>query len=203
MNRNTDITRCPWLGAWAGAEDPIYRDYHDQEWGVPVRDERLLFEMLTLEGAQAGLSWITVLRKRENYRQAFHNFDIEQIACYTDADVARLMANQGIVRNRLKITSTIDNARAWLTQKERHGDCVEFLWSFVPNGQPLQPRRKSMSEIPASTPESDAMSKALKKLGFRFVGTTICYAFMQATGMVNDHTIECFRHAELSKTTRR
>lgn len=188
--------RCAWLGTWAGAADPLYRDYHDNEWGVPLRDERRLFELLTLEGAQAGLSWITILRKRENYRRAFHDFDIERIARYTDADVARLMADEGIVRNRLKITSTVDNARAWLALREREGDCSDYLWNFV-DGAPLQTRRQNMSQVPASTPESDTMSKALKKCGFRFVGTTICYAFMQATGMVNDHTVDCYRHAEL------
>ncbi|PAS98083.1 MAG: DNA-3-methyladenine glycosylase I [Candidatus Dactylopiibacterium carminicum] len=191
--------RCAWLGTWAGAADPLYRVYHDEEWGRPCTDERALFELLTLEGAQAGLAWITVLRKRENYRRLFLGFDIEHVAAMTDADVEQLMQDAGIIRNRAKITSTIDNARAWLTLREAQGDVVAWLWSFV-GGQPHQNRWQSMQQVPARTAESDAMSKALKKAGFRFVGSTICYAFMQATGMVNDHTVDCFCHAEAADT---
>ncbi|MBS1208853.1 MAG: DNA-3-methyladenine glycosylase [Proteobacteria bacterium] len=189
--------RCAWLGTWAGAADPLYRQYHDEEWGVPLRDATRLFEMLTLEGAQAGLAWITILKKRAAYRQAFDGFDIARIARYDEADFNRLMANPGIVRNRLKITSTIDNARAWLALEAEAGNVPAWLWQFV-GGHPRQNGWHSMQEVPASTPESDAMSKALKKRGFRFVGSTICYAFMQATGMVNDHTLDCYRHTELT-----
>lgn len=196
MNIPVDPCRCAWLGTWAGAADPLYRNYHDAEWGVPLRDETRLFELLTLEGAQAGLAWITILKKRENYRRAFDDFDIERIADYGEADLERLLSDPGIVRNRLKISSTIDNARAWLRLRHSHGDCVDYLWSFV-GGVPIQNQWRNMADIPASTAQSDAMSKALKKLGFRFVGTTICYAFMQATGMVNDHTVDCYRHAQL------
>lgn len=188
--------RCAWLGKWATTEDSLYRCYHDEEWGVPVRDSRHLFEMLTLEAAQAGLSWITVLRKRENYRAAFHDYDIKRIATYDERDLARLLANPGLIRNRLKLSATISNAQAWLAYENKTGSCAELLWSFV-NGQALQPNRTDIGTIPAQTSESLAMSKALKKLGFRFVGSTICYAFMQAAGMVNDHTLDCFRHPQL------
>lgn len=184
-------TRCAWVG-----QDPLYLAYHDQEWGVPLRDPRRLFEFLILEGAQAGLAWITILRKRENYRRAFADFDLERIARYGDAERARLLADAGIVRNRLKIDAAIGNARAWLQLLERGEDPVALLWDFV-GGAPRHNRWTSLAEVPASTPESDAMSRALKKLGFKFVGSTICYAFMQATGMVNDHTVSCFRHREL------
>ncbi len=190
--------RCAWLGTWAGAADPLYRTYHDAEWGVAQRDPVRLFEMLTLEGAQAGLAWITILKKRASYGRAFEGFDVRRIARYTDADIERLMQDAGIVRNRLKITATIDNARAWLALEAEVGDVPAWLWSFV-SGSPRQNAWRGMGEIPASTPESDAMSKALKKRGFRFVGSTICYAFMQATGMVNDHTVDCYRYAELSQ----
>ena len=189
--------RCAWLGTWAGAADPLYRAYHDEEWGRPQRDPVRLFELLTLEGAQAGLAWITILKKRANYDAAFDGFDVRKIAAYTDADFARLMANPGIVRNRLKIGSAISNAQAWLALEAETGDVPAWLWQFV-GGQPRQNQWRAMSEIPASTPESDAMSKALKKRGFRFVGSTICYAFMQATGMVNDHTVDCYCHRELA-----
>jgi len=189
--------RCAWLGTWAGAADPLYRQYHDEEWGVPLHEATRLFEMLTLEGAQAGLAWITILKKRAAYRQAFNNFDIARIARYDETDFNRLMTNASIVRNRLKISATIDNARAWLRLEAEVGDVPAWLWQFV-EGLPHQNARRGMNDIPSSTPESDAMSKALKKQGFRFVGNTICYAFMQATGMVNDHTMDCYRYAELA-----
>ncbi len=186
-------TRCAWCSA-----DPLYRAYHDAEWGVPLHDERALFELLTLEGAQAGLSWFTILKKRENYRHAFDNFDAERIARYTDADVARLMADTGIVRNRLKIESTITNARATLALLEAGGGLDAYFWKFV-EGQPIINAPADPSQVPASTPLSDTISKSLKKRGFRFVGSTVMYAHMQAMGMVNDHTIDCFRLAELTR----
>ena len=182
--------RCPWCG-----NDPLYQAYHDQEWGVPLHDDIRLFEMLTLEGAQAGLSWITVLRKRERYRRAFAGFDPHKVALFNDDDVARLLADPGIIRNRLKVASTVSNARAVLEVQKRYGSLDSYLWSFV-DGEPVRNEWRAMSEIPASTPLSDNMSKELKKLGFRFVGSTICYAFMQATGMVNDHLVGCQRHRE-------
>jgi DNA-3-methyladenine glycosylase I len=182
---------------WAGREPNIA--YHDTEWGVPVFDDRVLFEFITLEGAQAGLSWETILNKRAAYRDAFCGFDPAGVAAFTPADVERLLQNPGIVRNRLKVESTISNAAAFLQVCETQGDFSSFIWRFV-NGEPLINNRKSLSEVPASTPESDAMSRELKKLGFRFVGTTICYAFMQAVGMVNDHTVDCFRFNELTRS---
>jgi DNA-3-methyladenine glycosylase I len=182
------IVRCDWCGS-----DPLYRAYHDHEWGVPLHDERRLFEMLTLEGAQAGLSWLTILRKREGYRRAFAGFDPQTVAGFGDADVARLLADPGIVRNRLKIASTISNARSVLDVQARYGSLDAFLWGFV-DGVPLRNSWRTMSEIPASTPLSDLISKELKRRGFRFVGSTVCYAFMQATGMVNDHLTGCFRY---------
>lgn len=193
MSQEDSCIRCAWLGKWATAEDAIYRNYHDQEWGIPCHDERALFELLCLEAAQAGLSWITVLKKRENYRQAFDGFDIERIAAYDESDFERLMGNSGIIRNRAKIRATIGNACAWRTLREREGSVPDFLWSFMPNA-PFIRSPAGLSEIPACTAESDAMSKALLKAGFKFVGSTICYAFMQASGMVNDHTTDCFRH---------
>lgn len=180
--------RCAWCGT-----DPLYMDYHDKEWGTPLYDNQKLFEFLILEGAQAGLSWITVLRKRENYRKAFDNFIPEKIARYSDAKKAKLLLNEGIIRNRLKVDSTIKNAQAYLAMQKNGEDFSEFLWSFV-GGKPIQNKWTSLSQIPASTPESDAMSKALKQKGFNFVGSTICYAFMQATGMVNDHVLSCHRY---------
>ena len=180
---------------WPKSELDI--EYHDREWGVPEHDDRALFELLTLEGAQAGLSWSTILRKRDAYREAFANFDAERVARFTPARVNKLLANEGIVRNRLKIVSTITNARAFLEVVEKEGAFDRYLWRFV-GGQPIQGHRDSFVKIPATTPESDALSKDLKKRGFRFVGSTICYAFMQATGMVNDHTVDCFRYRELS-----
>jgi len=181
-------TRCSWCG-----DDPLYVKYHDEEWGKPCHDERMLFELLILEGAQAGLSWITVLRKRENYRAAFDNFDVEKIARYTEADVERLMANPGIVRNRLKINSVITNARAYLKLREEFGGLDPYLWSLV-EYKPLQPKLKRLHGIPAKTVYSDRLSKDLSKRGFKFVGSTICYAYMQATGMTNDHVTDCPQH---------
>ncbi|MSO19700.1 MAG: DNA-3-methyladenine glycosylase I [Acidobacteria bacterium] len=169
-------------------------EYHDREWGVPIHDDLLLFEFLILEGAQAGLSWQTVLNKREEYRRAFHSFNPQRIAQYGAVDAARLMGNPGIIRNRLKISATISNAQAFLRVLDETGSFNEYLWQFV-GGQPIQHSFTSMKQVPATSPESDAMSKALMKRGFRFVGSTICYAFMQATGMVNDHTTDCFRQS--------
>lgn len=188
MVADTPLVRCAWCGA-----DPLYQAYHDTEWGVPLHDDRALFELLTLEGAQAGLSWLTVLKKREGYREAFAGFDPAIVARFTEADQARLMANPGIVRNRLKISSTIDNARAFLAIQAEFGSFDAWLWRFV-DGQPIQNRLASLADAQASTPLSDALSKALKQRGFRFVGSTICYAFMQAAGLVNDHTTDCFCH---------
>ncbi len=186
-------TRCAWCGA-----DPLYIAYHDEEWGVPVHGDRRLFEMLTLEGAQAGLSWLTILRKRENYRRAFHAFDFERIARYSARDIQRLMNDPGIVRNRLKIESTIRNARATLAVREEFGTLDEFLWRHV-DGAPRRNQWKSLADLPARTEQSDAMSKDLKRRGFNFVGSTICYAFMQAVGMVNDHVTDCFRYREITQ----
>lgn len=185
-------TRC----TWAPAADALYIRYHDEEWGVPVHDDRLLFEFLILEGAQAGLSWRTILNKRDNYRKAFDNFDAEKIARYTPAKVAKLLGNEGIIRNRLKIASTIVNAQAFLKVRDEFGSFDAYQWQFV-GGKPIVNHRKSTREIPAKTKESDAMSKDLIQRGFKFVGSTICYAHMQAVGMVNDHLVTCFRHKEL------
>jgi len=171
--------------------------YHDEEWGVPSRDDRHLFEMLVLEGAQAGLSWSTILHKREGYRKAFEGFDAERVARFGERDVERLLADPGIVRNRLKVTAAIDNARATLAVQEERGSLADYLWEFV-GGEPIVGRFRELGQIPAETDESRAMSKDLKRRGFRFVGPTICYAFMQATGMVNDHVTDCFRFAELA-----
>jgi DNA-3-methyladenine glycosylase I len=187
-----NIRRCAWCG-----EDPLYRSYHDTEWGVPLHDDRALFEFLVLEGAQAGLSWITVLRKRENYRAAFDGFDVARIARYDAGKIATLLQDPGIVRNRLKVEATVNNARRFLEVQSEFGSFDGFVWQFV-DGRPRQNKWCSIAEVPASTPESDAMSKELKRRGFKFVGSTICYAHMQATGMVNDHTTDCFRHKELS-----
>ncbi|MFN3882339.1 MAG: DNA-3-methyladenine glycosylase I [Nitrincola lacisaponensis] len=184
------MKRCGWC-----SDDPLYIAYHDQEWGVPVYDDRHLFEMLILEGAQAGLSWITILRKREAYREAFHQFDVERVAAYTDADIERLLANPGIVRNRLKIEAAIRNARGVLAIQAEEGSLSDYLWQFV-GGQPIRNHWPDLKSIPAQTPESTNMSRALKKRGFNFVGPTICYAFMQAVGMVNDHEQSCFRYQQ-------
>ncbi|HEY2856144.1 MAG TPA: DNA-3-methyladenine glycosylase I [Gemmatimonadaceae bacterium] len=181
--------------AWPRTELDI--EYHDREWGVPEHDDRALFELLTLEGAQAGLSWSTILKKRTAYREAFTNFDVARVARFTPARVAKLLMNPGIVRNRLKIESTISNARAFLKVAEQEGSFDAYIWRFV-GGKPLQPRRLAHRDIPATTDQSDEMSADLRRRGFRFVGSTICYAFMQASGMVNDHTTDCFRYPELS-----
>lgn len=181
--------------AWAG-DDPLMRRYHDEEWGVPVHDDRRLFEFLTLEGAQAGLSWSTILRKRENYREAFAGFDPARVARFDSRRRASLMTNAGIVRNRLKIESTVSNARAFLKVRKEFGSFDDYIWRFV-DGKPIQGRRRALRAIPARTPESDALSADLRKRGFRFVGSTIMYAFMQAVGMVNDHEVSCFRHKEI------
>ncbi len=185
--------RCAWCGT-----DPLYVAYHDDEWGVPVHDDRHLFEMLVLEGAQAGLSWLTILRKRESYRKAFDGFDVEAVARYSEADAARLLADPGIVRNRLKIASAIRNARCVLDLQDKHGSLDAFLWRYV-DGESVQNTWCSLAEMPAITAQSDRMSRDLKRLGFNFVGSTICYAFMQSVGMVNDHVVGCFRHAEIRR----
>jgi DNA-3-methyladenine glycosylase I len=187
----TTVKRCDWVGA-----DPLYLAYHDQEWGVPLHDDRRLFEMLILEGAQAGLSWITILRKRDSYRQAFDNFEAAKIAVYDERKIETLLANPGIVRNRRKVEAAILNARAFLAVQREFGTFDAYIWQFV-GGQPRQNGWRSLAEIPAQTPESEAMSKDLLKRGFKFVGPTICYAFMQATGLVNDHTVDCFRYKEM------
>lgn len=183
--------RCAWPG-----DDPLYRAYHDEEWGVPLHDDRRLFEFLILEGAQAGLSWITILRKRENYRAAFDGFDAAHIARYDAGKIASLLQNPGIVRNRLKVAAAVTNAQKFLDVQDEFGSFDAFIWRFV-DGEPKQNKWRSLADIPASTPESDAMSKELRQRGFKFVGSTICYAHMQATGMVNDHTTDCYRHKEL------
>jgi len=185
------VKRCAWCG-----DDPLYQAYHDDEWGVPSHDDRHLFEMLILEGAQAGLSWITVLRKRANYRAVFDAFDPERIARYDDAKVAALLADPGIVRNRAKVAATIGNARAYLKLRDAGLTLDALVWDFV-DGRAVQNRWKSIKEAPASTPVSDALSRELIQRGFKFVGSTICYAYMQAIGMVNDHTVDCFRHREV------
>ena len=185
------MKRCEWSGG-----DPLYIDYHDNEWGVPQHDDQKLFEMLILEGAQAGLSWITILRKRENYRAAFDGFDPEKIARYDEAKFEELMNNAGIVRNRLKIRAAITNAQTYLSIVESHDSFDSYIWQFV-DGQPIINQWKALADMPAETTESKLMSKTLKKAGFKFVGSTICYAFMQATGMVNDHTTDCFRYDTL------
>jgi DNA-3-methyladenine glycosylase I len=183
----TSRIRCHWA-----ADGELMQSYHDTEWGVPVHDDRALFEFLCLEGAQAGLSWRTVLQKRDNYRRAFHHFDITRVGAMKDRELEKLLLDPGLIRNRLKITAARDNARVALEVIDEFGSLDAYLWSFV-NGKSIQNRRQSKGDVPASTPVSDTMSKHLKKRGFRFVGTTICYAFMQATGMVNDHVTECFR----------
>jgi DNA-3-methyladenine glycosylase I len=188
-----ETVRCPWVDL----SKPLYVEYHDTEWGVPVRDDRRMFEFLLLEGAQAGLSWYTVLSKRENYRAAFDGFDPERIARYDRRRVEKLMANPGIIRNRPKIEAAIGNARAWLALQDELGSFSDYLWGFV-GGRPIQHRLRSHADYKPTSPESDALSKDLKKRGFRFVGSTIVYAHMQATGMVNDHVTGCFRHAPLS-----
>ena len=184
--------RCPW-----GDSDPLYTLYHDREWGVPAHDDRKLFEMLCLEGAQAGLSWITILKKRENYRKAFNNFDAKKIAKYDSRKIKQLLNDDGIVRNRLKIEACILNARAFLEVQKEFGSFDNYIWQFV-GGKTIINEWKSLKQIPAMTNESDALSKDLKMRGFKFVGSTICYAHMQACGLVNDHVVDCFRYKELS-----
>jgi DNA-3-methyladenine glycosylase I len=188
--------RCAWCGS-----DPLYLKYHDFEWGTPLHDDRRLLEFLILEGAQAGLSWLTILKRRANYRRAFHGFDPQIIAAYSPADVQRLLADSGIIRNRLKIESAIRNARCALRATEEFSSFDAFIWHYV-DGRPIQNGWRSLAELPATTEKSDAISKDLKKRGFNFVGSTICYAFMQAIGMVNDHVVDCFRYDELKKTRR-
>jgi DNA-3-methyladenine glycosylase I len=183
--------RCLWAGT-----DPIYLNYHDTEWGVPLHDDRALFELLTLEGAQAGLSWLTVLKKRESYREAFDNFDIRRVAQYDGKKIAALLNNAGIIRNKLKVNATVKNAQATLALQEEFGTFDAYLWHFA-GGRPIQGNRRD-ENLPARSAESDALSKDLLKRGFKFAGSTICYAFMQASGMVNDHQVTCFRHKELS-----
>jgi len=183
--------RCAWV-----PDDPLYMDYHDHEWGVPVHDDRLMFEFLTLESAQAGLSWITVLRKRENYRAAFENFDPRKVALFDDSKLAEMLADPGLIRNRLKLTAAINNARAFLSVQEEFGSFCDYIWGFV-GGKPLVNGWKTLDQVPARTAESDALSADLKARGFKFVGSTIIYAHMQATGLVNDHTVDCFRFREL------
>jgi DNA-3-methyladenine glycosylase I len=191
MQMDMNVSRCPWPG-----NDPLYVAYHDKEWGVPVYDDQALFAKLLLDGAQAGLSWITILRKRENYYAAFDNFDPAKMASYDDAKIAELLTNPGIVRNRQKVNAFVQNARVYLELQDEMGSFSDYLWGFV-GGAPIVNAWKSMGELPAISPESEAMSKELKKRGFSFVGPTICYAFMQAVGMVNDHTVDCFRYHQL------
>jgi DNA-3-methyladenine glycosylase I len=193
MKNVLEKNRCPW-----STSDPLYIGYHDAEWGVPVHDDQRLFEMLVLDGAQAGLSWITILRKRENYRKAFHDFDPEEVARYGKKEIGRLLKNEGIVRNRLKIESAVKNANAFLEVQREFGTFDSYIWQFV-GGSTKVNSWKSLKQIPASTKQSDAMSKDLKRRGFSFVGSTICYAFMQAAGLVNDHVTTCFRYRELQR----
>lgn len=188
---SADHQRCGWAG-----DDPLYVAYHDHEWGVPVHDDRALFELLTLEGAQAGLSWITILRKRERYREVFEGFDPARVAEFDEARILDLLQDPGIIRNRLKVESTVSNARAFLDVQAEFGSFDQYIWQFV-DGVPKQNAWRALDEVPAETPESRAMSKDLKRRGFRFVGPTICYAFMQAAGLVNDHLTTCFRHHQL------
>ena len=185
--------RCEWVGS-----DPLYLGYHDNEWGVPLHDDRKIFEMLVLEVAQAGLSWLTVLKKRENYRKAFDDFDPKKVADYDDKKFRQLLADEGIIRNKLKIRSAIQNARAFLEVQNEFGRFDDYMWQFV-GGKPIQNSWRKLSELPAQTSESEAMSKDLRKRGFSFVGPTICYAHMQATGMVNDHIVTCFRYQEIAR----
>lgn len=195
MNAATPLSRCAWVSA-----DPLYQAYHDDEWGVPVHDDRVLFEYLILEGAQAGLSWFTVLKKRDAYRAAFDQFDAERIARYTPAKQAKLLTNPGIIRNKLKIAAAVQNAKSVLAVRDEFGSLDAYLWRFV-GGTPMRNRWPSRQHVPARTAESDAMSKDLSARGFKFVGSTICYAFMQAVGMVNDHTCDCFRFTPIDRTS--
>jgi DNA-3-methyladenine glycosylase I len=185
-----NAARCTWCG-----DDPLYLKYHDTEWGLPCRDDKKLFEFVLLEGAQAGLSWITILRKRENYRKAFADFDVAKVAVFTEADVERCVLDAGIVRNRLKINSAISNARCFMEVQAEFGSFSNYFWGYV-EGKPIVNHWASHGDIPASTPLSDTISKDMKKRGFKFFGTTICYAHMQAMGLINDHTTDCYRHSE-------
>jgi DNA-3-methyladenine glycosylase I len=194
MTTSDDRPRCTW-----SLHSDLYRQYHDEEWGVPLHDDRRLFEMLVLEGAQAGISWIIVLKKRQRYQEVFDNFDAEQIARYDDAKIATLLEDPGIIRNRLKVQAAVTNARAFLTVCEEFGSFDRYIWQFV-DGKPIVNQWQTMSQLPAKTTVSDAMSKDLKKRGFKFIGSTICYAYMQAVGMVNDHTVDCWRWHELVGT---
>lgn len=187
------IKRCQWV-----SDDPLYIEYHDKEWGVPVYNDKKLFEMLILEGAQAGLSWITILKKRAHYRKVFDGFDAEKIARYNQKKIDALMQDSGIIRNKLKIAATVNNAKVYLDLKEKQGSFSDYLWQFV-GGEPVQNKWRSLKQVPVSTEISDAMSKELKRLGFKFIGTTICYAFMQSVGMVNDHTTDCYCHKPVSQ----
>ena len=191
------LDRCPW-----GASDPLYLPYHDEEWGVPLHDDRRIFEMLVLEGAQAGLSWLTILRRRAAYRRAFDQFDPRRVARYGDDEIARLLADDSIIRNRLKIRSAVANARAFLAVQEEFGSFDRYVWRFV-DGRPVQNAWTTSAEVPARTALSDALSKDLNARGFSFVGSTICYAHMQATGMVNDHVVGCFRHRAVQRLATR
>ncbi len=190
--QENEICRCPWVDL----SKPDYVEYHDKQWGVPVYDDRLIFEFISLEGAQAGLSWYTVLKKRDNYRIAFENFEPERIAKFNQTRIEKLLQNPGIIRNRLKIESTVNNARRFLEVQKSFGSFSQYIWSFVGN-QPKINTLRNLSDYPATSPESDALSKDLKKRGFKFIGSTICYAHMQATGMVNDHSFDCFRRKEV------
>ncbi|WP_025141459.1 DNA-3-methyladenine glycosylase I [Pedobacter jeongneungensis] len=186
LKTKDSIVRCSWAGT-----DPLYIKYHDEEWGKPVYDDKILFEFLILEGAQAGLSWITILRRRENYRKAFAGFDVKKVAAFTEKDVERLMNDEGIIRNRLKVNGAITNAKLFIEVQKEFGSFSKYLWSFVPDGKPIQNRIEKMGDVPPRTELSDKISKDMKKRGFKFFGTTICYAHMQATGMVNDHLLNC------------
>ena len=179
------FSRCSWC-----TDDPLYIQYHDEEWGVPCHDDQKLFEFLILEGAQAGLSWLTILKRRESYRRAFANFDVKKVALFSEDDIERLLHDEGIIRNRLKVSSAITNARAFIKVQKEFGSFDEYIWSFV-GDEPIRNQWQSISDVPVTTPESDAMSKDLKKRGFKFVGSTICYAYMQAMGMVDDHLVDC------------
>ena len=193
MTRNqSTLSRCDWC-----ASHPLYVSYHDEEWGVPEHDDQKLFEKIILDGAQAGLSWLTILKKRDGYRRAFDGFEVQKIARYSDKKIAKLLADPGIVRNRLKVNAAVTNASAYLKLKEELGSFDDYLWQFV-DGRTIQNRWTSLKQLPTRTAESDAMSKGLKQRGFKFVGTTICYAFMQAIGMVNDHMVSCHRHREVA-----
>lgn len=193
-----NLQPCP----WALAGNDLYRQYHDEEWGVPVRDDRRQFEFLTLESAQAGLSWATILNKREGYRRAFADFDPEKVARFTEKRIAKILTDPGIVRNRLKVAAAVNNARKFLDVQEAFDGFAAYIWQFV-DGRPLQGKRQTMKDVPATTPESDALSKDLKSRGFKFVGSTIVYAHMQATGMVNDHLVGCFRREQCARLARK